>query len=253
MTNTMTAPAERTALLAAFDAIEPWALTACPGWTAHHVAAHIGGNYEEIRRHVEAFAEGDPLERTRSWDERERPLRELDHATLLRHVEEQAAAATRVVAEVLREHPDAELSWTNRTVPISGFLTHLRSEDALHRWDLVGDDDTSAELLSQQDLLVHAVKFIGKPLLQRGLGAGSGKEPFTARVRCVGRDDLVVHADDGGVLLSVGPPEGRATIEGDPAARLLLLWGRKPSPFFRLHTASDDERAALVQALLLGY
>ena len=46
-------------------------------------------------------------------------------------------------------------------VPIAAFLTHMRSEDALHRWDLVGDDDTSTALLGQQDLLNHLPTWFG--------------------------------------------------------------------------------------------
>jgi hypothetical protein len=253
MSTTTPAPAELTALLAALDRVEPDALTSCPGWTAHHIAAHICGNYEEIEQHVTAFGDGRPLERTRTWEERERLLRELDHATLLRRIEDRAAATAAVTGHVLDERPEAELTWTGRTVRVSGFPTHLRSEDALHRWDLVGDDETSYELLAQQDLLVHAVRFIGLPLLRRGLDSGAVTEPFLARVRSEGRDDLVVQASGGQAHMSVAPPEGSPTIDGDAAARLLLLWGRKPAPFYRLRAVDDRRVASLVQALLKGY
>jgi uncharacterized protein (TIGR03083 family) len=253
MSTTKAGPVELTALLATLEQVEPDALTSCPGWTAHHLAAHICGNYEEIEQHVTAFADGRPLERTRSWEEREQPLRELDHSTLLRRIEELAAATTTVIGHVLDDQPDAELAWTGRTVRVSGFPTHLRSEDALHRWDLVGDDQTSYELLSQHDLLVHAVSFIGRPLLRRGLDSRAGTEPLHARVRTEGRDDLVVEARGEEARLSVAPPQGPATIEGDPAARLLLLWGRKPAPFHRLRAGHDRAAAYEAQALLSGY
>lgn len=154
---------------------------------------------------------------------------------------------------VLDEQPEAELTWTGRIVRVSGFATHLRSEDALHRWDLVGDDETSVLLLAQHDLLVHAVNFIGRPLLSRGLKSGADTEPFRARVRSDGRDDLVAEASEGDAHISIVPPEGPATIEGDPAARLLLLWGRKPGPFYRLSVRGDRRAASGVQALLAGY
>lgn len=246
-------PAERSALLAALDRVHPDALTSCPGWTAHHLAAHVCGNYEEIEQHVTAFGEGRPLERTRTWEEREQPLRELDHATLLRRLEDRAVATSTAIGDVLDEQPAAELNWTGRTVRASGFSTHLRSEDALHRWDLVGDDETSDELLAQQDLLVHAVTFIGRPLLRRGLDAGSGTEPFHARVRSEGWDDLVVEVSGDGAHLSVAPVEGSPTIEGDPAARLLFLWGRKAAPYHRLRAGGDRRAASHAQALLSGY
>jgi uncharacterized protein (TIGR03083 family) len=253
MSNTTSLPAELTELLAALDKVEPEALTSCPGWTAHHIAAHICGNYEEIEQHVGAFEEGRPLERTRTWEEREQPLRELDHAMLIRRIEDRAAAVAAVIGRVLDEQPEAELTWTGRTVRVAGFPTHLRSENALHRWDLMGDDETSHELLGQQDLLVHAVSFIGLPLLSRGLAPGAGPEPFLARMRSEGRDDLIVEASEGSAHLSVAPPQGSPTIHGDPAARLLLLWGRKPAPFYRLRAGHDRLAAYRAQALLAGY
>jgi hypothetical protein len=45
-------------VLEALDEVGPAAMTSCPGWSAHHVGAHIAGNYEEVRRHVEAFSAG---------------------------------------------------------------------------------------------------------------------------------------------------------------------------------------------------
>jgi hypothetical protein len=158
-----------------------------------------------------------------------------------------------VIGPLLDEQPEAELTWTGRTVRVAGFPTHLRSEDALHRWDIMGDDETSQELLSQQDLLAHAVSFIGLPLLRRGLASGAGPGPLLARVRSEGRDDLVVEANNGEAHLSLAPPEGPPTIFGDPAARLLLLWGRKPGPFYRLRAGSDRSAAYRAQALLAGY
>jgi hypothetical protein len=244
---------ELTALLAALDKAGPEALTSCPGWTAHHIAAHICGNYEEIEQHVRAFAEGRPLDRTRTWEEREQPLREIDLATLLRRIEDRAWTVAAVIGPVLDEHPEAELTWTGRTVRVSGFPTHLRSEDALHRWDIMGDDETSDELLGQQELLVHAVSFIGLPLLRRGLATAAGTGPFLARVRSEGRDDLIVEASNGEARLSLAPPQGPPTVYGDPAARLLLLWGRKPAPFYRLSAGHDRRTAYRAQALLAGY
>lgn len=248
-------PRELTAILGALDDVGPHALTSCPGWTAHHLAAHICGNYEEVRRHVEGVASGHPVEHTRLWEEREAPLREVGHDELLRRIESEAAATGPAIAAVTDDRPDATLARTGRTVPVAGFATHLRSEDALHRWDLVGDDEVSGELLSQHELLTHAVNFVGLPLVGRGLSAGAGSEPFVARVRTDGSEDLIVEAADGEARISVGPVADVAAIEGDPGARLLLLWGRKPTPFWRLSATDESERsdASRAQALLAGY
>jgi hypothetical protein len=255
MSLTKPPPVELTAILATLDDVGPNALTSCPEWTAHHIAAHVCGNYEEVRRHVEAFAEARPVDRTRTWEEREAPLRELRHSDLLHLIDSEASVVASGIEAVLQRIPDATLSWTGRTVPVAGFATHLRSENALHRWDLVGDDDTSTELLAQPELLVHAVRFIGLPLLGRGLSAGGGSEFFTSRIRSAGQEDLIIEAGDGEASISVGPVRDDATIEGDPSARLLMLWGRKPMPFSRLEM-TDYGRAhvvSLVQALLAGY
>ena len=83
--------------------------------------------------------------------------------------------------------------------------------------------------------------------------AAAGPGPFLARVRSEGRDDLIVEASNGEAHLSVAPPQGPPTIHGDPAARLLLVWGRKPEPFCRLRTGHDRSAAYRAQALLAGY
>ena len=49
------------------------------------------------------------------------------------------------------------------------------------------------------------------------------------------------------------PPSGPAVVEGDGAARLLLLWGRKPQPFHRLHATADPNTVGRLQVLLAGY
>jgi hypothetical protein len=246
-------PLELSALLDTLDEISPMSLTSCPGWTAHHLAAHIAGNYEEVRLHVEAFADGQPLSHTRSWEEREASLRELDHDDLLRRISEEGSLTAAVVAHVLDDNSDASLQWTKRTVHVSGFLTHMRSEDALHRWDLVGDDEMSSRLLSQPDLFKHAITFIGRPLCQRGVDAGAARENFSGRVRSAGQDDLLVEVTAGEPHLLLEPQRDDADIEGDQAARLLLLWGRKPAPFNRLRRVGSAKSAESVQFLLSGY
>ncbi|MHB1088314.1 MAG: hypothetical protein ACYC19_06075 [Acidimicrobiales bacterium] len=49
---------------------------------------------------------------------------------------------------VLNSQPDAVVTWTGREMVVATFITHTRSELALHRWALVGDDDVSAVLLA---------------------------------------------------------------------------------------------------------
>jgi len=248
----LTRSPETAALLDALSDVGPRALTWCPGWSAHHIAAHSAGNHEEARRHVEAYAAGRPVESTRSSEEREAPLLRLRFDALLARIETEEAGLLSAVEAVLAADETARLRWTGRTVAVKGFPTHMRSESAVHRWDVAGDDETSRHLLSQPDLLSHAVGFIGKPLLVKGL-AGA-KAPFSGRVRSPGADDLLVSVERGREpRLEVTRPLGPAVIECDPAARLLLLWGRKPQPFHRLRADADDITVERLQQLLSGY
>lgn len=82
-TPAITRPAETEALLTALDRTEPGALTACGEWTARDLAAHLAAACDEIARHVHAYAEGQPLTRTRGFEEREAPFRELPPTELL--------------------------------------------------------------------------------------------------------------------------------------------------------------------------
>ncbi len=249
---TLTRPPETAALLDTLSAVGPRALTSCPGWSAQHLAAHIAGNHQEARLHVEACAAGRPLSATRSFEEREAPLLRLRFDTLLALIESEESALLSAVDTVLSDDPDAELQWTGRTVSVKGFPTHMRSESAVHRWDIAGDDATSWHLLAQPELLTHAVGFIGKPLLVKGLTGAHG--PFFGRVRSPGADDLLVGVERGREpRLEVTRPSGPAVIECDPAARLLLLWGRKAQPFDRLRADVDDATVARLQAVLAGY
>src|SRR5581483_3151706 len=141
------------------------------------------------------------------------------------------------VQAVLAADEGARLRWTNRTVKIAGFPTHMRSECALHRWHVAGDDDVRRQLLAQSDLLAHAVTFIGKPLLLRGLAG--------APAPILGRDRAP--------RLEITKQRGPAVLECDAAARLLLLWGRKAQPFHRLRADADDATVARLQQLLSGY
>ena len=244
--------AETAALVATLGDVGPAALTSCPGWSAQHIAAHIAGNHDEARRHVDAHLAGRPLTATRSFEEREAPLLPLPFDTLLARIEAEEAALLDAVDEAQEANPAAELRWTGRTVAIKSFPTHMRSESAVHRWDIVGDDATSTRLLANPELLAHAVTFIGRPLLMKGLARLDA--PLRARLRSLGTDDLLVDATpDGEASLALVDPSGPAVVESDAAARLLLLWGRRPQPFHRVRAEAEPAAVARLQHLLAGY
>jgi hypothetical protein len=58
-------------------------------------------------------------------------------------------AATRALGE---RGPAASVTFTGATLTAGQLATHARSEAAIHRWDIVGDDEVSDELLAQPDL-----------------------------------------------------------------------------------------------------
>ncbi|GAA1248398.1 hypothetical protein GCM10009665_44080 [Kitasatospora nipponensis] len=247
-------PPEVAAFLDLLDTARPDALTACPGRTVHLITAHIIGNYAEITRHVDAYLKGDPLARTRTFDEREPEFRRLPATALMAAIAEGEQRMRRSLGELLDKEEDPVLRWTGRQVHAAGFLKHSRSECAVHRWDIGGDDALGDRLLSQQELLEHVVSFIGPlPMTARGMatGAGTGR-PFQARLRSPGQPDLVVRVHDG-PQFALAEPEGEALIEGDAAARLLFLWGRRATPFHRLTCRGSAEELSRLQWLLSGY
>ena len=155
---------ELSAFLDALDHTAPDAQTRCRAWTAHDLLAHMVAGTEEMARLVERATAGGEVPPTRSFAEREAPwLAVPDH---------ELRAAFPVVgarfAAALRSLP------AGRRVPFTGWAmsgnqlrTHARSELVLHRWDLVGEDDTGAILLAQPDLLEHGrVALASMPTLQ---------------------------------------------------------------------------------------
>jgi hypothetical protein len=57
----------------------------------------------------------------------------------------------------------------------------------------------------------------------------------------------------GNATLAVLPQDGQEVLSADPAARLLLVWGRKATPFFRLRSHGNTAHVAAVQHLFSGY
>jgi mycothiol maleylpyruvate isomerase-like protein len=140
----------------------------------HDIAAHLAGNSSEIARIVEAYAEGREVPETQPWDVREARFRELDHAKLLRSIVDETERMNRVLSSVLSAEPDATVPWTHRQMSVKKFGTHMRTEFALHRWDVIGDDDASLQLLSQPELTHHAIDVLGAILPRRGFEGTQG-------------------------------------------------------------------------------
>jgi len=143
---------EADAFLTCVDQAAPQAVSACEGWTTHEIAAHVTGIAIEVLRHLDPYLQGDPVPKTRSFEEREAPLQAMNHDALLNRLDAEEQRMRAVVGDILAREPDAVIPWTGRQMAVAKFIPHLRNEHALHRWDVAGDDDTSLTLLADTDL-----------------------------------------------------------------------------------------------------
>jgi hypothetical protein len=247
--------AEAEAFFTAIEVTAPEVVSACDGWTAHEIAAHVTGNSVEIARHLEPYLQGDPVPKTRSFEEREAPLRALAHADLLARLDRDEQRMRAVVADVLAREPEAVIPWTGRQMAVAKFIPHMRNEHALHRWDVAGDDSTSLALLAEPDLAEHSVGVLGAILLV----AGRKHDPdpgsdFRVRLRSDGQPDLLVTVQRGDATLVWADGErDEPWVELDPAARQLFIWGRRPDDRGRLRSHLAQPDLARLQALLSGY
>ena len=148
---------ELTAFLIALDRCDPEAPTRCAAWTVHDLLAHIVAGTEEILRLTEEAIAARSPSATRDFDERERPWRVVSDAELrLAFLD----VGGRFLTALDSAPPALTVAFTGWAMSLEDLRRHGRSELALHRWDLVGDDDTSAQLLSQPDLLEHGQKVL---------------------------------------------------------------------------------------------
>ena len=132
------------------------------------VVAHLAAAAAEVTRHLEPYLRGDAVPPTKSFEIRGAPYRAMGDEALRRRLEVEEEKMRLVIGEVLAKDPRAVIPWTGRQMAVAKFIPHLRNEFALHRWDIAGDDETSTVLLSQPELVEHAVGVLGEILLRRG-------------------------------------------------------------------------------------
>jgi hypothetical protein len=247
--------AEAEAFFAAIEVTAPEVVSACDGWTAHEIAAHVTGNAVEITRHLEPYLQGDPVPRTRSFEEREAPLQALAHADLLARLDRDEQRMRAVLADVLAREPEAVIPWTGRQMAVAKFIPHMRNEHALHRWDVAGDDLISLALLAESDLVEHSVGVLGAILLVAGRKHDPDPDSdFRVRLRSDGQPDLLVTVERGdATLVWADDDRDEPWVELDPAARQLFIWGRRPDDRGRLRSHLAQGDLARLQSLLSGY
>lgn len=252
----MSAPrtAEAAAFLDALDSIPPGTVSACEGWTAHEISAHLAAGAAEVSRHLEPFLHGEVVPATRSFAEREAPYRAMDDPALRRRLAAAEQRMRSLIDEVLALDPDAVIAWTGRQMPVAKFAPHLASEFAIHRWDLAGD--LGDDLLARPGLLEHAIGVLGPLLLRRGADRDpSPQRDFAVRLRSDGQPDVRVSVEAGDAVISLCDNQGddEPWLECDPAARLLVVWGRRPDRRDQLVSHLPADMLARLQALLAGY
>lgn len=247
--------AEAAAFLITIESAAPQAISACEGWTTHEVAAHVTGIAVEVIRHLEPYLQGGSRCRTRSFEEREAPLRALGHGDLLTRLDSDEARMRRLIARVLEREPDAVIPWTGRRMAVAKFVPHLRNEHALHRWDLVGDDEISRQLLGTEDLVGHSVGELGQILLVAGRQHDPDPDTdFHVRLHSEGRRDLRVVVEAGRATLAWADDDAdEPWVEMDSAARHLFIWGRRPDRHGQAGSHLPQPDLARLQALLSGY
>jgi len=227
-------PLESQALMATLDEVASTAPTACAGWSAHNIAAHLAAGSKEITDLIENKLGGQAERPTRGFSEREAPFialpdDELRHAMATQGQRKLAAVAT------LADSDDPAFQFTGRSFTVAQLSTHSRSEAALHRWDVAGDDDLSDRLLTQAELTRHAGAPLNPlPSLYEAPGWRAEHAGVTDRLRIVLRSpdtaDIVYERTPHGARFDIiddVTANGDALVTTDAANRLLTIWGRR--------------------------
>ena len=223
-------------------ATPPHRRTACRGWTAHELVAHVAAGAAEEADLIDAHLGGEPRP-TRTFEAREPPYRSLADDELRDCLVREAGRLT-VALDRLAQNVDDQVMFTGRAMSAADFAMHSRSECSLHRWDLVGRDEIGWAMLGQAALTEHAlVVLTSMSTLPEApanrLGAACAWPEMRAVIRSAPHDDVVVTVTGGTLAMSMQPiDETEADVELDAAARLLLLWGRRePSAPIDMHAS----------------
>ena len=107
--------------------------------------------------------------------------------------------------------------------------------------------------LAQPWMTTHSVLAVGKPLLVKGVKQLRPGERVEARLRVPDLDDVALTATADSTTIQLADPAGPATLETDAAARVLLLWGRRPADPSRICSRVGPAALGRVRALLAGY
>lgn len=245
---------EATALLRTLESTPPDHPTACPGWTAHELVAHLAAGAAEMAVLTEASCAGTHERPTRGFDEREAPFVALADDELRDRLFVEALRLNAAIDAMRVAGPSCTVAFSGRQLTAADLDLHGRSEAALHRWDLVGSDQVSTDLLAQPELTRHAVTVLNEMLdgsgeSPRARAADRGVTDLRAAIAAPGQPDVVLVVDEEGARLELHDPVATPALRTDAATRLLALWGRR-SATGGLEWTDDGPVAAQLSSLL---
>jgi uncharacterized protein (TIGR03083 family) len=234
---------EAHALVAALDAAAPGTPTACAGWTVHELVAHLAAGCEEIADLVEEHLLGQSSRPTRPFEARETPFRSLAWEDLRAAWMTNAGRMIEAVAALDARGPVAAVDFTGTSMTADQLRMHARSEAAIHRWDVCGDDATSDRLLAQPELTAHAAWALSAMTVldESATRRLTGAPHLRIVLRSPDQPDVTLAGD----RFTIAPDDDAdAIVETDAAHRLLVMWGRhSPGRPSRITAAPADRDA----------
>lgn len=134
------------------------AATACEGWTAHDVVAHVAAGSRELGDLIELALAGQTRP-TRDFESREAPYRAMSKLRLTVALIRHGARVTRLLIRLSRSGRTIE--FTGTTMNAAQVFRHAESELVVHRYDLVGLDRAGRRHMADPALITHAKKVVG--------------------------------------------------------------------------------------------
>jgi uncharacterized protein (TIGR03083 family) len=231
----MEKPRESQELMKTLAGTDPAARTACSQWTVHDLVAHLAAGAKENADLIEDALAGRPTRETRTFAEREAVFVAMPDEQLRQEMVHQTRRKLAAMERLAARGSDATYQFTGRPFTAALAQTHGRSEAAIHRWDIAGDDEISMELLAAPELTRHGVEVLNTlPILceaPRSRACTARIRKLRIVLRSPSHADVVMDINPDHAQFEVAdidqPADGDAVVVTDAAHRLLSIWGRR--------------------------
>lgn len=238
-------------LVATIRRVDLDAPTACEGWTVRELLAHLAAGSEEIAELGSQALAGQPVRPTRGFGPREAPYRTMGAGSLRRAFVVQSMRATNVLTALRRRRLD--VPFTGAELSARSLAAHGAAELAIHHWDITGTTPRLRTALSERWMVDHVVDVVAhmRPAVMpyQLRSRRHSDPPVLLRASAEGHHDLLLH---GGELRRVaGADASTHVVTLDPAARLLVVWGREPDSTLGPPEGGPDAVAAAWQAFVV--